>query len=59
MQRIVGKSAAFLSTVEKIPRIAGCDAPGLVDSDTGTGERDVRARDSLPQSAREQAVHYV
>ena len=38
MQEIVGTSAAFLSTVEKIPRIAGCDAPVLLIGDTGTGK---------------------
>jgi DNA-binding NtrC family response regulator len=38
MQQIVGKSAAFLTTVEKIPRIAGCDAPVLLIGDTGTGK---------------------
>jgi DNA-binding NtrC family response regulator len=38
MQRFIGKAPAFMAAIEKIPRIAGCDATVLLIGDTGTGK---------------------
>lgn len=38
MQRFIGKAPAFMSAIQKIPRIAGCDATVLLIGDTGTGK---------------------
>ena len=38
MQQFIGKAPTFLATVEKIPRVAGCDAPVLLSGETGTGK---------------------
>ncbi len=38
MQRFIGKAPALMSAIEKIPRIAGCDATVLLIGDTGTGK---------------------
>lgn len=38
MQRFIGKSPAFMAAIEKIPRIACCDATVLLIGDTGTGK---------------------
>ncbi len=38
MRHFIGTSAAFLSAVEKIPRVADCDATALVIGETGTGK---------------------
>jgi two-component system response regulator GlrR len=38
MQQIVGKSPAFLSSIEKIPMAAACDVPVLLMGPTGTGK---------------------
>ena len=38
MRQFIGSAPAFLSLIEKIPRIAGCDAPVLLTGETGTGK---------------------
>jgi two-component system, NtrC family, response regulator GlrR len=38
MRQFIGRAPAFLSLIEKIPRIAGCDAPVLLTGETGTGK---------------------
>lgn len=38
MQRFIGKAPALMAAIEKIPRIAGCDATVLLIGDTGTGK---------------------
>jgi two-component system, NtrC family, response regulator GlrR len=38
MQHIIGKSPAFLSSIEKIPSAAACDVPVLLMGPTGTGK---------------------
>jgi two-component system, NtrC family, response regulator GlrR len=38
MQQLIGKAPAFLAAVEKIPRLAGYDAPVLLSGETGTGK---------------------
>jgi DNA-binding NtrC family response regulator len=38
MQQFIGKAPAFLAAVEKVPRVAGCDAPVLLSGETGTGK---------------------
>lgn len=38
LRQIVGKSANFLSELEKIPIISGCDANVLISGETGTGK---------------------
>lgn len=38
MQRFIGNAPAFMAAIEKIPRIAGCDATVLLIGDTGTGK---------------------
>jgi two-component system response regulator GlrR len=47
LQHLIGESASFLSQLEKIPQIAGCDANVLISGETGTG-KEVYAR----------AIHY-
>jgi DNA-binding NtrC family response regulator len=37
-QKFIGKSAAFLAVLEKIPYVAACDATVLLIGDTGTGK---------------------
>lgn len=37
-QQLVGRSPAFLATVEKLPRVAACDVSVLLIGDTGTGK---------------------
>ena len=36
-QQFIGSAPSFLATVEKIPRVASCDATVLIVGDTGTG----------------------
>lgn len=38
MQQFIGAAPTFLATIEKIPRIADCDAAVLITGDTGTGK---------------------
>jgi two-component system response regulator GlrR len=38
MQQLIGTAPSFLAAIEKIPRVAGCDAPVLITGDTGTGK---------------------
>ncbi len=38
MLQFIGKAPSFLATVEKVPRVAGCDAPVLLSGETGTGK---------------------
>jgi two-component system response regulator GlrR len=38
MQQFIGNSPAFMASIEKIPRIAACDATVLLVGDTGTGK---------------------
>lgn len=38
MRRFIGCSPAMLATLERIPRIATCDAAALLTGDTGTGK---------------------
>jgi two-component system response regulator GlrR len=38
MRQFIGRAPAFLNLIEKIPRIAGCDAPVLLTGETGTGK---------------------
>lgn len=38
LRQFIGHSPAFLAAVEKIPRIAACDATVLLIGDTGTGK---------------------
>jgi DNA-binding NtrC family response regulator len=45
---LVGASPAFLSAMRTIKKIAGCDAPALVEGETGTG-KELAAR----------AIHYL
>lgn len=37
-QQFIGSAPSFLATVEKIPRVASCDATVLIVGDTGTGK---------------------
>jgi DNA-binding NtrC family response regulator len=37
-QQFIGSAPTFLATVEKIPRVASCDATVLIVGDTGTGK---------------------
>lgn len=48
MKQFIGASAAFTNVVEKIPRVAACDAAVLIMGDTGSG-KEMCAR----------AVHYI
>ncbi|HEX8846867.1 MAG TPA: sigma-54 dependent transcriptional regulator [Pyrinomonadaceae bacterium] len=38
MRQFIGKAPSFLATIEKIPRVASCDAPVLLSGETGTGK---------------------
>ncbi|HYJ88177.1 MAG TPA: sigma-54 dependent transcriptional regulator [Pyrinomonadaceae bacterium] len=38
MQQFIGKSPAFMASIEKIPRVAACDASVLLIGNTGTGK---------------------
>jgi DNA-binding NtrC family response regulator len=38
MQQFIGSAPAFMATMEKIPRVATCDAPVLLIGNTGTGK---------------------
>lgn len=38
MRQFIGGAPAFLKTIEKIPRVATCDAPVLIIGGTGTGK---------------------
>lgn len=37
-QQFIGNAPSFLATIEKIPRVASCDATVLIVGDTGTGK---------------------
>ncbi len=37
-QQFIGSAPSFLATVEKIPRVASCDATALILGETGTGK---------------------
>ena len=37
-QQFIGSAPSFMATVEKIPRVASCDATVLIVGDTGTGK---------------------
>lgn len=38
MQQFIGTAPSFLATLEKIPRVADCDAAVLIAGETGTGK---------------------
>jgi DNA-binding NtrC family response regulator len=38
MRQFIGRAPAFLKTIEKVPRVANCDAPVLIIGETGTGK---------------------
>src|SRR5436305_170537 len=38
MQQFIGEAPAFVATIERVPRVASCDAPVLLTGETGTGK---------------------